>query len=101
MHRWWPCMHARMPLMMEPRLVFDLTRHPVTMPHHHAPSPCPIRRYLQLATVQPDGRPANRTVVFRWASYCPPTCRVLEYRPSIRPPSATVLNQPRNLQASR
>ena len=31
--------------------------------------PCPLIRYLQLATVQPDGRPANRTVVFRWDSY--------------------------------
>lgn len=28
-------------------------------------NPQPIARYLQLATVQVDGRPANRTVVFR------------------------------------
>jgi hypothetical protein len=28
-------------------------------------SSLPQAKYLQLATVRPDGRPANRTVVFR------------------------------------
>lgn len=39
-------------------------RSPLARALHHNRS-LPYARYLQLATVRPDGRPANRTVVFR------------------------------------
>ena len=76
------------------------TKHPVRAPSHPVmPRPqCPLIRYLQLATVQPDGRPANRTVVFRWDSYRPPRtalpCTALLVPPASCRPSCTALLVP-------
>ena len=59
------CRHSRY-MQVPPTRRRRLTTPPLARSQHHAPGPpTPRPPLLQVATVTPSGRPANRTVVFR------------------------------------